>query len=69
MSKFSSISIVVPTWNEQDSVETLVKAIHNALSSQEIEYELIFVDDHSTDSTVLRLNALAKKFPIRIYTV
>jgi len=43
------ISVVVPFLNEQDTLTTLSTQIDQALSSTEHPYEVIFVDDGSTD--------------------
>lgn len=63
----NSISIVVPTWNEAENVEILIRRLDYVLGSRRIEYELIFVDDHSTDNTYRILHRLANHFPIRIF--
>ncbi len=47
------LSVVVPLYNEEDNVAPLQKEIAEALA--EIEYELILVDDGSTDETVARI--------------
>jgi dolichol-phosphate mannosyltransferase len=54
-------SVVAPVRNEADNVETLVKEIAEALSGR--AYEMIFVDDSSTDDTRARLHALKMKYP------
>lgn len=63
-----SVSIVVPVWNEDASVQELVERTSSILKKHKISYEIIFVDDHSTDKTTNILNDLAKKYPIRILT-
>lgn len=45
------LSIVVPMYNEEDNVEPMLRAIHNALKSYAYPWELIVVDDGSTDAT------------------
>jgi glycosyltransferase involved in cell wall biosynthesis len=45
------LSIVVPLFNEQDSVRPLYTAIVGAVDPLDIGYELIFVDDGSRDGT------------------
>lgn len=45
------ISIVVPLYNEEDSIRLLYEAISNAVSGDFKEYEIIFVDDGSCDRT------------------
>lgn len=62
-----SLSVIVPTYNEELSVESLVRQIHGALNSNGVEYEIIFIDDHSTDSTVEKIKSLSKKFSVKVF--
>lgn len=52
-------SIVVPIYNEQENVEELYKAITGALSAAVWNYEMIMVDDGSTDASFVELQRLA----------
>jgi glycosyltransferase involved in cell wall biosynthesis len=45
------LSVVVPLFNEEESVELLYKAIVAGLSSFSGWYEIVFVDDGSSDNT------------------
>jgi len=45
------LSIVVPLFNEEGNVEKLTDTIHHTLSGADFDYELILVDDGSTDNT------------------
>ena len=45
------LSIIVPIYNEQDSILSLVERISNSLVGLKIEWEIIFVDNCSTDNT------------------
>lgn len=45
------ISVVIPVFNEVGNVETLAKEIKDALDSCGRSFELIYVDDGSTDGT------------------
>ena len=45
------LSVVVPLFNEEDSVPPLYHAIVNATSDIGTEIEIIFVDDGSRDGT------------------
>lgn len=45
------MSIVVPLYNEQESVGLLYKKIKQAINATDKEYEIIFVDDGSKDAT------------------
>ena len=50
-SKNSGISIVLPALNEEDNIEILVDQIKNYFKTNSIPYEIIIVDDGSTDQT------------------
>jgi len=58
------LSVIVPTFNEEANVTSLVEKIHNALSQAKINYEIIFIDDHSTDQTQNIISNLAIYYPI-----
>lgn len=47
-----SISVVVPVFNEEGNVEELHREIVEVCESNNYTYEIIFVDDGSTDNTV-----------------
>ncbi|HRN96454.1 MAG TPA: glycosyltransferase family 2 protein [Candidatus Levybacteria bacterium] len=55
------LSIVIPIFNEEDSVHELVEQIQSAMKKLSKPYEIIFVDDGSTDKTVIILKNLKKK--------
>ena len=56
------ISIVVPCYNEEESLEIFYKEI-NKISKEmkEVDFEFLFVNDGSSDNTLLELRKLAKK--------
>ncbi len=62
------ISIIVPTYNEVDNIEELVVRINSTFLPQNYNYEIIFIDDKSTDRTPLRINALCKAYPVRFFS-
>jgi glycosyltransferase involved in cell wall biosynthesis len=53
-------SVVVPMHNEEGNVDPLAARLLAAMDALEESYELIFVDDGSTDSTFTRLSRLAQ---------
>lgn len=58
-----SLSVVVPLYNEEDSVARLHRSIVDALDGQDFDFEMIFVDDGSRDATLERAQALAASDP------
>lgn len=57
------VSIVVPIYNEYDNLPDLVARIDAAMGAQPLSFELIAVDDGSTDGSAERLRALAASHP------
>jgi glycosyltransferase involved in cell wall biosynthesis len=57
------LSIVVPLFNEEANIIPLYRSLHEALSISGEEYELIFVDDGSSDGTFGRLKEMALEDP------
>jgi glycosyltransferase involved in cell wall biosynthesis len=55
------LSIVVPIYNEAESVETLVSAIADSVAETKLKYEIICVDDGSKDGTTEVLTNLANR--------
>lgn len=56
------ISIVTPCYNEEDNVNECVKVIKEVFSSyNNYIYEHIFIDNASTDKTVMKLKELANE--------
>lgn len=57
------LSIVVPVFNEEACVEEMAKRVEKALADADCDYELIFVNDGSTDGTLDKLRACAAEDP------
>lgn len=58
------LSIVIPLFNEADGVEELLSRTVGALIQTHKEYEIIVVDDGSTDQTLPLLLGLREKNPL-----
>lgn len=58
--KFNKISIVIPLFNEEESLQPLTNEIRKALKSVNTTYEIIFVDDGSKDESLKILKDLCK---------
>ncbi|MFG1942014.1 glycosyltransferase family 2 protein [Nonomuraea sp. NPDC048826] len=57
------VTIVLPCYNEQDHVIDEVDRITKAMDSSGYTYELVAVDDCSTDETLARLKEAAPLYP------
>ena len=54
------LSIIVPLYNEEENIDPLFSAITEALSETGLDYEVLFVDDGSGDSTFERAAQIAR---------
>lgn len=57
------LSIVIPLFNESDSLNELVDWITDVMKRNAISYELLFIDDGSTDDSWLTLTRLCASSP------
>jgi len=55
------LSIIVPLYNEEENVEPLYRAINQVMACQLLQYEVLFVDDGSTDGTFTKARKLAQR--------
>lgn len=58
-----NISLVIPLYNEEESLPELVAWIGRVMTANSLSYEVIFVDDGSTDSSWAVIEALKKSTP------
>src|ERR1700674_122682 len=54
------LSVIMPFYNEEDSIEPMYAAIVRAVEPLNIPFEMVFVDDGSRDSTALRGAEIAR---------
>jgi len=57
----TGLSIVIPVLNEEKNVEILHKSVITSLKREKIDYEIIFIDDGSTDNSYNLLVKLHQK--------
>lgn len=60
------ISIVVPCYNEAESLPILVKAVFDVLQKNNIDGEIVVVDDNSPDGTGKIAEDLKQKYNVRV---
>ena len=58
-----AISVVVPVLDEEQSIKPLFEKLSAQLNSLEKNYEVIFVDDGSTDKTFAEVKKLHDEHP------
>ena len=55
------LSIIVPVYNEVESLDLLYGAIEKAVSGLDADWELILVDDGSKDGSLDRIREIVSK--------
>ncbi|HKU38441.1 MAG TPA: glycosyltransferase, partial [Polyangiales bacterium] len=61
-----AVSVVLPTYNESESLPVIVPRIARTLSEAGIAGEIIVVDDNSPDGTAEVAAKLALEYPVRV---
>ena len=59
----SDLAIIVPVFNEQDNVLPMLREVAAALANDPRPWELVFVDDGSTDATWARIAEARRQDP------
>jgi glycosyltransferase involved in cell wall biosynthesis len=57
------LSVVVPVYNEVESIDPMVRELHGAVAALGCSYEILLVDDGSRDGTWEQLLALHRALP------
>ncbi len=57
------LSLVIPAYNEEETVAETVEGIVSTLSREEIDHEVIVVDDSSSDATAAVVERIAAEHP------
>jgi glycosyltransferase involved in cell wall biosynthesis len=67
-SALCDLSVIVPIHDEEDNVEPLVRELAEVLDNAGLDYEVVFIDDGSTDKSLARLRELVQSRP-RMFVV
>ncbi len=52
MSAHPELSLIVPVFNEEDTIDVFLEALSGVLGPAHIDYEILFVNDGSSDATI-----------------
>ena len=55
------LSVIVPCYNESETIDSFYDMVLNFFKDKKIKYELIMIDDGSTDNTFDKLKVLNEK--------
>ena len=64
----TDFSLVIPVLNEEANIRPLIERILAVLPSLTGSYEIIFIDDSSTDRTVDMIEHYSKNLPVKVYS-
>lgn len=59
----SEVAVIVPVYNEEDNVLPMAREVSEAMKKTGRSYELVFVDDASTDGTPAKIEQARRQFP------
>ena len=59
-----NISVVVPLYNEEESLRELVAWIDRVATASKLSYEVIMIDDGSSDGSWAEVEQLKEKYPV-----
>ena len=54
----AEVSVIVPVYNEVDAIDTTIALLHHTLTREKYTYELIIINDGSTDGTGTKLKLI-----------
>lgn len=60
------ISVIIPCFNEEAAIRQNIRKIHQYLSENFVFFEIIAVNDGSTDKTMLELEKITREIPLKI---
>jgi len=60
MNDGTELSLVIPAYNEEDNIGLVIEKVDDVVSRMKLRYELIVVDDGSTDKTRATVEGYAK---------
>jgi len=63
------VSIIVPVYNEEESIGLLYKAVEKSIKTMGVPWELILVDDGSRDDSPEKIRGIVKKHPEHVSAV
>ena len=61
------LSVVIPAYNEEESIGETLRTLHARLEAERIDHEIVVTNDNSKDNTLGRLQELAQEIPTLSY--
>ena len=64
----AGFSLVIPVLNEQGNIKSLIERLNVAIPKAADNFEIIFIDDSSSDQTVEEIKHYSKNLPIKVFS-
>ncbi|UBM60417.1 glycosyltransferase family 2 protein [Marinilongibacter aquaticus] len=61
------LSVVIPAYNEAESIPETLRSLYNTLNSHEIDHEIWVTNDNSKDNTLQVLEGLKSEIPTLVF--
>lgn len=61
------LSVVIPAYNEEESLPETLKTLYKTLVQENIEHEIVVTNDNSTDNTLKVLEELQNEIPSLVF--
>ena len=68
MSKINKISVLIPCYNEENTISQVIMKVEKSLLNLDLDYEIIVVDDHSNDNSSSKLLIFENQKKIKLFT-
>ena len=68
MSKLNKISVLIPCYNEENTISQVIIKVEKSLLNLNLDYEIIVVDDHSSDDSSNKLIEFKNQKKIKLFT-
>lgn len=69
MEKEPELSVVVPVYNEEENLPVLIRRTLDACNALNINYELVLIDDGSSDRSMSLIKEAAEQYPDQVVGV
>lgn len=63
------VSVIIPVYNERETLSELVETLFNTLRDQPYSWEILFIDDGSSDGSFQQLKSIAEENPEHIIVI
>jgi glycosyltransferase involved in cell wall biosynthesis len=63
------VSVIIPVYNERETLSELVETLFNTLRDQLYSWEILFIDDGSSDGSFQQLKSIAEENPEHIIVI